>query len=915
MNIFKKYTLRNLKKNKTRTIITIIGIILSVSMFTATIESFVTVQNLLLDYTKMTTGSYHVSFHDINPSDMGRITADKRVTDYTVAKSLGYSECESLNEAKPYIHIYAVPSDYNDVAAINLTSGRLPEKSSEIVISEHIMTNGGADINIGDTLSLSVGQRQWNELIGISPEEYELLGGDNRQKLTQEATFKDDEETLINTKEAQYTVVGICARPDYTLEPYSAPGYTAFTLDEEGTSGIGTLFCTLEKAAQYEMFMKNYGVSGGTVKKNTNLLMFSLVLHDNAFEGMFFGMGAVLIGIIVFGSVALIFNSFSISLSERTKQYGLLKSIGATKKQIMSSVLFEATVLCLAAIPLGLIFGCLGISITFKGLGGVITNLLSQFKGLNIRFILSPVALISSSILSILTVILSAYIPAKRAVKINPVDAIRQNKDIKIKRKAVRISPLTQKLFGLSGIISAKSFKRNRKKYSVTVFSLFVSVVMFISASSLASYFTTAMELEAEDRQFDISIYEDAAKDLTAEEKADFIKLVSKTYADSYALNQSVYKRLGIADTLISDDYMKHYEVDDENKSQLTEGDIDICFINDECFKEQLKSLGLDESDYFNKNAPKALLYDNIRLIKNNKDGKQMLYTFTLFKETSGAFSFSAKETLSFPTFFIESIYEENGITYYLYRKAGNEGDDLSKNETKLLTESEAVKNYTVDIGAVIKEKPYYTSGMTNIIYPESMLEYTPFKDNSFTLDAFFISKNHRETEKQLQTGLHQTGLADNFSCYNYASDMETIRGLVIIAKVLAYGFIVLISLIAAANVFNTISTNIALRQREFATLRSIGLTQQGLYRIMIYESLLYGIKSLAFSLPVSTLITVLIYFIVKESGYIINFYIPVGTFITAILSVFIIVFLSMFYSVRKIRNSNVIDALRTENI
>ncbi len=914
MNIFRKYTLRNLKENKTRTLITIIGIILSVSMFTATIESFVTVQNLLLEYTENTVGSYHVSFHGINGAEADRITADKKVTAFTATEDIGYAEIGSFNEAKPYIFITGVPKDYTEVSAIRIVSGRLPENDRELIISDHILTNGGVSIQLGDTLTLEIGQRQWADAVN-SPDDENDSSDSIRQILNQDTTYKNESETLINTQEITYTVVGFCQRPDHDLEPYTAPGYTAFTLSEGNSNKTGALFCTLEKPSDYKDFMESYKDTG-TVKKNTNLLMFSLVLHDNAFEGLFIGLGAVLIFIIVFGSIALIFNSFSISLSERTKQYGLLKSVGATKKQIMKSVLFEAFSLCVIAVPFGLIAGCAGIAVTFRALGGIITGLLSQFEGLSMKLIISPTALISASVISILTILLSAYIPAKRAVKISPVEAIRQNNDIKINKKNIKISPLTKKLFGLSGILSSKNFKRNRKKYSVTVFSLFVSVVMFISASSLASYFTAAIEMQAQDMNYDIVMLEDSFGDLTDEDKENFIKAAnSVSSADSVAINRSTDKVLTVNTDAVSADYLRYYDFrSDEENLEQTSGNISVCFISDEIFKEQLKKSGLREEDYFNKNAPRALLYDNIRLITMEDDGKQYLHAFPFFNEKAVPATIKATENMQFPGFFIEKIYEENGTTYYQYRKGGDEGEDLTKNETKILTETEAVKNHSIEIGAVLSEKPFFLSHMTSIIYPESMMGYTSFNDSSFSLEAFFLAKNYNETEKQLRTSIHQLRLADKVSCVNYAAEVETIRGIVVIAKVLAYGFIVLISLIAAANVFNTISTNIALRRREFATLRSVGLTKKGLYKMEMYESLLYGLKSLIFSLPVSTVITLVIYFIVHESGYDIDFYIPIGSYIIAILSVFIIVFISMFYSVNKIKKTNIIDSLRSEN-
>lgn len=906
MNVFKKYTLQNLKKNKTRTVITIIGIILSVSMFTATIESFVTVQNLLIDYAIKNNGAYHVSFHGIDTADAERITADGRVSDFTVAEDVGYAEIGSLNEAKPYIFIAGVPSDFSEISAINVISGRLPENDRELIVSEHILTNGGVEIKLGDTLTLEVGQRQWTDTEAHKYDDF----------LCQENSYMGESETLVNTEELTFTVVGFCKRGDYTgYEPYHAPGYTAYTIKEESSDGLKTLFCTLEKPSAYNEFMNSYK-DLGTLKKNSNLLMFSLCLHDNAFEGLFIGLGAVLIFIIVFGSVALIFNSFSISLSERTKQYGLLKSIGATKKQIMKSVLFEAVALCIIGVPLGLISGCLGIAVTFKALSPVIATLLTQFDGLEIRFVISLPAIIASAVIGILTVLLSAYIPAKRAVKISPVEAIRQNKDIKISKKNVKISPITNKLFGLSGVISSKNFKRSKKKYAVTVFSLFVSVVMFISASSLASYATESIEMQVQDMKYDIALFEDYTGVLTDEDEENFQKAVnSVTSADSFAVNKEVSKYFEVKTELISDDFLKHYRnIYDKKTTEYTSKDVEICFINDEAFREYLKAMKLDEEDYFNKDAPKALLYDSITLITMDDNDRQQMFIFTFFDKKVLPDTIEVSETLSIPGFFIEETYEENGVTYYKYRQAGNEDEDLSKKEVRILTEAEVKKNYSINVGAVLTERPYFTSGMTCFFYPESMMEYTAFANDEHSINAYFLAKDHSNTEKQLRTAIHQFNLADKVSCINYAVNVETVRGIVIIAKVLAFGFIILISLIAAANVFNTISTNIALRRREFATLRSVGLTEQGLYKMMMYESLLYGLKSLLFSLPVSTVITLVIYFIVSQSGYDIDFYIPVGTYLTAILSVFIIVFISMFYSVNKIKKNNIIDSLREEN-
>ena len=409
MNIFKQFTNRSLKENKTRTIVTIIGIILSVAMFTATTEAFVTVESYLINYAETYNGKYHVGFYDIKTDDVSKITEDERVEKYTYIQDIGYAEIGSSNEAKPYLYIAGVPTDFTDVMPIHLTEGRLPENSSEIVVSDHLYSNGGVQLKLGQKISLQVGQRQWTDLLNISEEEYKALDGDNWQKLTQQRPFcepdgKNAEEILINTEEKTYTVVGFCVRPDRSsIEPYTAPGYTAFTINEPGNTNMQSVYTVLKEPIEYEKFNKDIlnSLSGIVIGSSINhdLLMYSFNSFDSAFPVLVVGLLSILIGLIVFGSVSLIYNSFSISVSERTKQFGILKSIGATKKQIKKSVLYEAAVLCVIGIPIGLVSGCLGIAITFHFLSDSISTFLADLTDLKMQFVFSPLAIIAASAL------------------------------------------------------------------------------------------------------------------------------------------------------------------------------------------------------------------------------------------------------------------------------------------------------------------------------------------------------------------------------------------------------------------------------------------------------------------------------------------------------------------------------------
>lgn len=941
MNIFKQFTNRSLKENKTRTIVTIIGIILSVAMFTATMEAFVTVQSYLINYAEMYNGKYHVGFYDVKFDDVSKITEDERVEKYTYIQDIGYAEIGSSNEYKPYLYIAGIPTDFTDVMPIHLTEGRLPENSNEIVVSDHLYSNGGVQLKLGQKITLQVGQRQWTDLLNISEEEYKALEGDNWQKLTQQRSFwksdnEEAQEVLINTKEKTYTVVGFCVRPDRSsIEPYSAPGYTAFTINEPGNTNLQSVYTVLKNPIEYNKFNTDIlnSLSGTVIGSTINhdLLMYSFNSFDSAFPVLVVGLLSILIGLIVFGSVSLIYNSFSISVSERTKQFGILKSIGATKKQIRKSVLYEAAVLCVIGIPIGLISGCLGIAVTFHFLSDAISTFLADLTDLKMQFVFSPSAILAASVISFVTVIISAYIPARKAIKINPIESVRQSNEIKIKRRSVKVSPLTQKLFGFEATLSSKNFKRNKRKYRTTVFSLFVSVVLFISASSLATYFTDIVEAESQDMNYDVAInifnYEDRLDEEPFTETEEFrtklyngLKFVKGI--DEFTLTQDMGTEFNVDKKYISEKYLNMVNKERDgsaDKENELNGLFTYNFIDDDAFRRLLKDEGLSEEGYFDKENPKALVYDmGTHIYQTNN--KERVYIVPFLNKDAFPDTLEISEILyrfeenGEEYYFCEETVKD-GITYYVYDISRDEGEEFDEATKRYLTEEEAVSYLNISVGAFLTEKPYFAGYNTNLIYPESVKEKVML-EGYWQTHAYIIGEDHSKIASGVSRLIRDIGGDTNHvSVYDYAAEIESIRALVTIAKVMAYGFIVLISLIAAANVFNTISTNISLRRREFATLKSVGLTSKGMRKMMTFESILYGVKSLMFSLPVSLGTTYLVYLVASDSGYSMGFYIPWDKFIIAIASVFIIVALSMVYSIKKVNKENTVETLRNENI
>ncbi|HOM01733.1 MAG TPA: FtsX-like permease family protein [Acetivibrio sp.] len=867
MNIFYKLTLKILGKNKVRTLVTIIGIILSASMITAVTSCISSLQDFLVDMVIAQDGDWHGAVFDVSREQINDLLEDKEVKSLVWLQKIGYAMLEgSQNEYKPYLLVGAMGRGFKESMPVYLTEGRMPESGSEIILPKHVETNGGVKFKIGDTLVLSIGDR-------IS----------DGFKLNQNNAFlheKDggDTEELIIREQRTFTVVGFYERPGF--EPYIAPGYTALTI--ESGSGVGDYdydaYIKLKKMGNITGFLDER-FQGHARRINDDLLEFSGVINNGSFRSVLYGLAGILIALIMFGSILLIYNAFSISVSERTKQFGLLASIGATRRQMLKSVLFEACFLSLIGIPFGLLAGVLGIGITLKLTEDLFVSFLNVGYGVVLDLDVSLAAVVVAVVVGFVTVLISAYLPARRALKISPIDAIRQTNDIKIKAKKVKTSKLTYKLFGFEGMIASKNFKRNRKKYRTTVVSLFMSVVLFISASSFCAYLTEASHSVVDDSGYDIiyTFTTDMREKYSLDELYEELAKVSGVIDSSYGYtNYGVNEYARISTESLNREYVDFCnKIFGENHIDMDSGyyviPIVISFIDDATYEEYLKQNSIVSETNSNPDMPGAVLVDFVKIYAEGK-----FYTFNVFDKKA------------------EDIRIEK------------------------LEDREAVNGEKLNIIAVTDNTPLgvyrNSSNILTLIYPFSAISEVSGEEKSdVDVVMYFKAKDHRAVFDRIYRVLDEKKLP-TVNLFDYAEVKESSRALVTVVNVFSYGFIVLISLIALANVFNTISTNFSLRRREFAMLKSIGMTEKGFNKMMNYECLLYGIKGLMYGIPVSIGVTYLIYRSIIE-GWETKFFIPWYSIVITVGSVFIVVFSTMLYSMSKIKKDNPIDALRNENL
>ena len=720
-------------------------------------------------------------------------------------------------------------------------------------------------------------------------------------------------ERLENTEPRTYTVVGIYERP--TFEDYSAPGYTALTAADTKSADQAPIHCyfKLHKPAGVYDFMKEMGYTQEyRYAYNTKVLLYSGTAPFDSFLTAFYSLAAIIIALIVFGSVSLIYNAFSISVSERTRQFGLLSSVGATRKQLRRMVLFEALAVSIVGIPLGILVGIGGIGITLLLIGDKFFSIVRV--DIPMRLCVSWQAVVIAAVIALVTVLISAWIPSKRATRVSAVEAIRQSMDIKVSGRPVRTSKLAYKLFGLPGVLAGKHYKRNRKKYRTTVVSLFMSIVLFVSAAAFTDYMMESAEGGLASDQFDL-IYaaeSDASAAMTPDALLELLfseqNVTGGTYTKKQFLQGDISREYV---TAMFADRFSNFGMESEDRASKELGISGyLYFVADAEFNRLLEKYDLKEADYYDRDKPLGIALD-----RNIELDRRLEKYVTL-------------DTLKGDVCVIEGLYyveidgyyrkdsriDENGNKVVLYQNRDNESDIIE------LPYEESFAKYTLRSEKTIEEAPFFVSRSTpvaiNMIYPYSMLESVVPEAalNQFRNTEYFLtSSNHTASFENLATVLTENGLSSR-QLFDYAANAETNRNVVTIIRVFAYGFIVLISLIAAANVFNTISTNISLRRREFAMLKSVGMTQKGFRRMMNYECLLYGSKALLLGLPVSCGITYLIYRAVT-TAYETSFHLPWAAIGIAVLSVFLVVFATMMYSMSKVKKDNPIDALKNENL
>lgn len=838
MNIINKLTLRHLKENKKRTVVTIIGIIISVAMITATCVSVTSLIHVFAQSEAYTGGNWHIELENADAGQIEKLEQNEDLQYVGVCKTLELGNqaavrVDSGKKASVSVgDILAGNRDYFSAMFTASYQGKLPANENEIVVTREFLDKNGLSWQIGDTVRVELGRRIVKDTTGAL------------QQITGSYAVG---ETFESGGPASYTLVGIAEKSNFPSG--SAVLFRGLSQAEQSGGDVYLTAKTLDKNTLD--VLKNALTKAGIAPDYTlhvELFRYNYVILENdATMATLLSFSSVIMAIIIIASVMLIYNAFGISVSERSRYLGMLASVGATKAQKRRSVYFEGAVLGAFGIPLGFLAGIGGMAVTFRVLDPVFAK--SGLNYENTSFTLSfpwwiiPVI----ALLSIITIAISAYIPARRASRTTPIDALRQNTDVRVKAKKLRSPILVRKIFGYEGELAYKNMKRNGRKSRIITSSLALSIVLFLSVYSFCDMFSEVTRLSAQN-PYQVYAYVDLQDTDRFREEVSALGNFDKMY--------SVNATYGMGLTTAKDNFVNGY--DRMFSSEEGGFPLYLCYVDDNDFNAMCEENGINPKPFYK--------------------GSSMVVMNCMEHTSSAAKIFS------------DSII---GTTFSSTKDA-----------------NDPLTGYTV--GALV---PYRgTSYVYNLAAPVYVMAFAPVSAANLTGGYMigFETTQHEAFSEDVQDILENGNYADS-GVMDMVSSIEMMNSTTLIMQVFLYGFITLMALISVANIFNTVSTSIDLRRKEFAMLKSVGVAPKGFNRMLRFESLFYGLKALIFGLPLGLLCSYFMQQILVAGSFDIAFYPDWRVYLGVTLAVFLIVGMSMWYATSKVKKDTIVETLKTE--
>lgn len=883
MSITKKLALRHLKQNKTRSVLTVLGITISVVMLTVIFTCATSFAHYYGERAINTNGNWHFFVKTDYESAKKYLLSDSSLKDIGFEKDLSTEEqsYKIYSDKANYIRtgtIYQGDAQYIKDTVTCKYDGALPKSDNEIMVEQSLIKNNGLELKIGDEIKIAVGSRLKGDFV-ILPIKGNYQFGERFEK---DETFKvvgilhDNEPTergaiirgMSDLKSKNLVAYGKLKR----ITPFS---YTKI-------NGVFDKFGFTKKKRAF-----NVGENTGFLNSR---LAFSIDKNNLPQVLKLTAIGIVVFAVIFVSSFAMIYNSFALSVGEQIKYLGMLSSVGATRKQKKKTLYFEGAILGGIGIILGIVLGLLTTFISQSAMNAKIMTIMEGYND-NIKYSthISLWVLCLIVILAALTVFVSIISPVQKAARITAIDAIRKTDEIKRKGK-IRTPFIITKLFGFEGDIAFKNLRRNGRKSRTIIACICICAVLFLSCNYFCETFKEASNLDYE-LPYQLTFQYSAESKAQLEKARNYLK-TNKRVKRFYSIWEAWYSIL--RGDINPYDNSRLYDMSFQNESIFVDkykfiATQDITYtahlLDDEDFNALCKKNGIDYKKYYSPDKDGSIKTIVINGIDRNDEP---IFNNNLLGKTIGCYDIDSEKTER------ENKLDENGNQVYFYYKTGC---------TSIYKFCDFIK--------YDKDNPICNLDSSGVAFYAPKCVYDKYSDDdSFYFDYGIETDEPYKVEKELKDYLSENEAeGDVYNNYNWMMKEKSIISAV---QFLSYAFILLITLITVFNIINTMTAQIAGRKKELAMLKSVGMTPKEFKKTLIFESMFYGLFGLLFGVPLSLVINRVVGYIISKDNPI-PFSVNIWLYLIACVAVFVIIGLTMIYSLKLIKNNSIIDSLKDD--
>ncbi|MEC4184688.1 ABC transporter permease [Adlercreutzia sp. R21] len=1068
MNAMANFTVKSLRANRVRTLVTIAGVALAAALLTAVLTTYASLNDFLYRMEAEQSGTWMACVEApggaATQERIDAAAADPSVAAVATLRDVGFGRLtpEQQNVLGAYVPVRTGAGDLSAICGIRPSEGRLPENENEVML--FATWQSYENLELGDEITLDVGRRvarlapgeEGEQVHGEKELGWGVNDGEGVESVIEDGTPLDSSmgvfdaaadggkfnEELVDAEKRTFTVVGFYDRAGYALS--TGAGMTALIgPGAAGADAFTDVYLTLNDVASAQdvsaqaeaLFPDDH------IVLHTSMLRYMGISDGASLWSTFYGIVAVLAGVIVVACVSLIFNAFNISVAERIKQFGLLSSVGASRRQLRRAVVLEGALVALVGIPLGLLIGLGGCAVTFAFIGPMIATL-SGAEDVPFTLAVNGVVLALAAALTFVTVLVSVWIPAKRAGRTNIIDSLRAQGATRVSKRGAKAAAraaaggrlwrsrgVSGRLFGIGGTLARINRKRGTGKGRAASVSLALAIVLLMTAGSLNVFLGTLADVvsggaeaagqvsvttqlmavtpgeadgvaegsagegavegddgtaadgtAADGATAETSDAEGAAADgaaVSAEDAAAapgaegaatgaagaegaaagvdamadddaapttpeaLLAEDNARLADEAAVFAEAFDALGalpnasavgwklsgdanvvlpasmVGEAFMSEDGLAGGVMADGRYGTVAS----LVYLDDASFDAYAREAGLNPADFRDPAHLRA-----IALGQGYGNNGSLYQLLDVLREPGTVDVIAAATYQGKPVAGIGMSAElgADGTPQFAFVPYAPMGSDDTL--SSLTMADVEVQTVSLEVAAVVDETPPVVGGPgagLQLIVPMSVAAYQGFGNTDPVFYSYFdpTDGDHAALAEELSSAggeyFHDVeGYEPTFYSYNdFIAEQDSTQMLAMVVNVFCLLFTVILALIAMANVFNTVTNSLILRRREFAVMRSVGLSNRQFRRMIAEECMSFGIGGLVPGLLISALVAWLLWAVVTQSMSGLGFTLPWGYVALAVGLTAAAMGISVAYGMHRCRADSVVEALRADAV